>query len=817
MKRLIFFLGFLVCILQVWAKDDKAQSALAKADRLFFIENKGQWHSDVLYLCRMGGLDAWITKYGVNYTFYKIERNKAAEFSRSMLPKHKFDHDPENEILLGHRVLFELQNYNPNPAREGKMQQEGYYNYFIGNDPSKHATYVGLYKEAIVKNVYEGIDLRYYFDNGNLRYDFVVQPYADASQIKFKLRGQYSVYTKGESQLCFTTRFGEVAMAELHTCQGSRTVPSKFVKNGDFWQIALGSYDRSKVLVIDPLIYSTYIGGSSNDRGLGIAVDGSGSAYVTGRTRSTDYDVTAGAFQTTNGGNWDVFVTKLNASGSSLVYSTYIGGSDDDYGSGIAVDGSGSAYVTGETRSTDYDVTAGAFQTTFGGGWNDVFVTKICPVLPFTLTSAVGTNNQTVCVGTPITNITYSTTATGVNVTGLPAGVTFTYTGGIVTISGTPTATGTFNYTVTPSCGTPTATGTITVNPNRTITLSSASSTANQTVCVGTPITTITYTTTNATGATVTGLPAGVTSTYSGGTVTISGTPTATGTFNYTVTPTGCGTATATGTITVNPNRTITLSSASSTANQTVCIGTPITTITYTTTNATGATVTGLPVGVTFTYSGGTVTISGTPTATGTFNYTVTPTGCGTATATGTIKVNSLPSVNYTVPASQDTVCSTDAPFTLTGGTPAGGTYSGGAYITGGNTFNPGLASIGSNMVIYSYTNANGCTNKDTAYIVVKVCTDVGNTGFGGSYVSELYPNPAQEVAYMSIKVPVMERVIVRLLGVEGKVLREVYEGSVIGSQVVSISTEDLPAGMYVCYVQLGSQVIVKRLVVSKG
>jgi hypothetical protein len=110
--------------------------------------------------------------------------------------------------------------------------------------------------------------------------------------------------------------------------------------------------------------------------GYGIAVDGSGYAYVTGYTDSTNYDVTPGAFQTTNGGGWDVFVTKLNATGTALVYSTYIGGSGDDVGYAIAVDGSGYAYVTGWTSSTDYDVTPGAFQTTNGGGW-DVFVTKL--------------------------------------------------------------------------------------------------------------------------------------------------------------------------------------------------------------------------------------------------------------------------------------------------------------------------------------------------------------------------------------------------------------------------------------------------------
>jgi hypothetical protein len=124
-------------------------------------------------------------------------------------------------------------------------------------------------------------------------------------------------------------------------------------------------------------VYSTYIGGSGADEGYGIAVDGSGNAYVTGATNSSNYDVTAGAFQTTYGGGVSsVFVTKLNASGSGLVYSTYIGGSSSDEGYAIAIDGIGNAYVTGRAGS-GYDVTAGAFQTTYGGGYSDVFVTKL--------------------------------------------------------------------------------------------------------------------------------------------------------------------------------------------------------------------------------------------------------------------------------------------------------------------------------------------------------------------------------------------------------------------------------------------------------
>jgi hypothetical protein len=176
--------------------------------------------------------------------------------------------------------------------------------------------------------------------------------------------------------------------------------------------------------------------------------------------------------------------------------------------------------------------------------------------MSISLTSAPGTHNQNVCINSSISNITYITTgASGANVIGLPGGVSYNYSGDTITISGMPTDTGMFTYTVTLTggCGTITATGTITVKPNNTITLSSSSGTDNQTVCINNAITDINYSSTGATGATFSGLPTGVTGSFSGGNITISGTPTASGTFNYTVTLTGgCGTSTATGTIVVN-------------------------------------------------------------------------------------------------------------------------------------------------------------------------------------------------------------------------------------------------------------------------
>ena len=345
------------------------------------------------------------------------------------------------------------------------------------------------------------------------------------------------------------------------------------------------------------------------------------------------------------------------------------------------------------------------------------------------LSSAAGTNNQTVCANTAITNITYATTggATAATVTGLPAGVTGTFAGSTVTISGTPTATGAFNYTVTTSggCGSATATGTITVNPGVSLTLTSAAGTNNQTKCINTAITTITYSTAGgATNVTVTGLPAGVTGAYSGGTngtFTISGTPTASGTFNYTITTAGgCAPVTATGSIIVTPNATITLSSAAGTNAQTLCVNTAITNITYTVgAGVTGASATGLPAGVTGTLSGTTFTISGTPTAAGTSTYTVTTTGgCNTATATGTITVNAAATVTLTSAAAttNQTVCGGTAitPITYTTasgatgatvtGLPAGvtGTYAGGVVTISGTPTASGVFS-------YTVSTTGGC------------------------------------------------------------------------------------------------------------
>ena len=346
---------------------------------------------------------------------------------------------------------------------------------------------------------------------------------------------------------------------------------------------------------------------------------------------------------------------------------------------------------------------------------NNITVT-VTPNAAITLSSAAGTSNQSVCAGVSITPITYTVggSGNGATVSGLPAGVSGSYSGGVLTITGTPSASGTFNYSVTATgtCLSATATGTISVNPNAVITLTSAAGTNTQTVCATSPIVNVTYAISGgSTGASVSGLPSGITGSFSGGIFTITGsTPTA-GVHNYTVTSTGgtCAQTTATGTITVNPNAAITLSSAPGTNSQTVCANSPIVNISYAITGGgTGATVSALPAGLSGSFSAGTFTITGTPTAAGTTSYTVTSTGsCAQVTATGTITVNpnaaiALLSVTGTT---TQTVCANSAIVNITynitgGGTgatatnlPAGltGTFSGGVFTIAGSPTVTGL------------------------------------------------------------------------------------------------------------------------------
>ena len=239
------------------------------------------------------------------------------------------------------------------PRVEGLEELPGKANYFIGNDPKKWRTNVPTYAKVNYCAVYRGVDLVYYGNQSQLEHDFVVAPGADPSVITMGIEGPEELSVNAQGDLVLMMKDGEILFQKPMIYQNLDSVRHEvaggYKLHGNH-QVGfeIAAYDRTKPLVIDPqLVYSTYLGGSGTF-GQGIAVDSLGSAYVTGGAYS-NFPTTPGAFQTNFAGGSDAFVTKLNSAGDGLVYSTYFGTIGTDIGYGIAVDSSGSAYVTGQS------------------------------------------------------------------------------------------------------------------------------------------------------------------------------------------------------------------------------------------------------------------------------------------------------------------------------------------------------------------------------------------------------------------------------------------------------------------------------------
>jgi hypothetical protein len=325
---------------------------------LAFERNQGQTSSQVKFLA-----------HGQGYTLFLTS-------GEAVLALHKAS--AKSGVL---RV--KLLGANPAPDVSGMDEMPGKSNYFIGNDAKRWHTNVPMYGKVKYKSIYSGIDLVYYGNQRQLEYDLVVAPGADPRRIQLGVRGARKISRSEDGDLVLAMDEGEIRWHKPLAYQmkgGARQeIAAQYVIKGrSRVGFEVAGYDLRKPLFIDPLIYSTYLGGSGVDYGSGIAVDSSGSAYVTGYTYSTNFP-TANPLQPVYGGDQDAFVAKLNPTGSALIYSTYLGGSGEDYGSGIAVDSSGSAYVTGYTYSTNFP-TMNPLQPTNGGFCcSNAFVAKLNP------------------------------------------------------------------------------------------------------------------------------------------------------------------------------------------------------------------------------------------------------------------------------------------------------------------------------------------------------------------------------------------------------------------------------------------------------
>ena len=351
------------------ARNPKAWSGSYAQVPLSFEANHGQTDSRVKFLAR-----------GQGYTLFLTGHDAVLVLSSGMSGRKA--KQPASSAVVRLRLLGSASAVKVT----GQNLLGGTSNYFLGNDPRQWHTRIPNYARVRYHQVYPGIDLVYYGNQGELENDFVVSAGSDPNSIRIGLEGVEGLRLDRSGNLILKVDAGEVQLRQPRAYQGSKEVPVKYVlRAANEVGLKVGAYDHHQQLVIDPVLaYSTYFGGSGGDIGYGIAVDSSGNAYVTGISNSANFPTSAGSHSGSYGGGGDAFVIKLNPAGATsgstttpqLVYSTYLGGNGTDSGNAIAVDAGGDAYVTGSTTSSNFTTTTGVFQTTYGGS-GDAFVAEL--------------------------------------------------------------------------------------------------------------------------------------------------------------------------------------------------------------------------------------------------------------------------------------------------------------------------------------------------------------------------------------------------------------------------------------------------------
>lgn len=258
------------------------------------------------------------------------------------------DINEEVEITTGNRIAGSQKFINPNSDNE---------------------ILVNGYDEIRYNEIYSGIDLRWYFQNNEIEYDFVVNPGVDYSKIKWKISGADSIFINGEGDLVIKTAMGEIVENAPISFQDGKCIATKWVVNKDVVGFEVFNYDPNKELIIDPVIrkWGSYYGGGSYDYVWDSEIDGNGNVYITGSTLSTTAIASSGAHKVTTNYSWDGYLAKFNSNGTRQ-WGTFYGGSNMEIPRGIAVSSNNQIVVVGETRSPDGISTTGAHKSVKGIG-----------------------------------------------------------------------------------------------------------------------------------------------------------------------------------------------------------------------------------------------------------------------------------------------------------------------------------------------------------------------------------------------------------------------------------------------------------------
>ena len=352
-----------------------------------FIENRGQWDSRVLYMAQVPAGAIYIHNSG--YTIVQHDPNEWAQ-----LYELGHGHNINGQAsrlntginVKSHAFKVNFLNASSNPQIIADKALQTVSNYYIGNDPSKWAANCKTYLGITVKDIYPNVDLRYYSQSGQVKYDMIVKPGADLSKIALKYEGIDKLEVKGK-ELHIPTSVGNLKELAPYTYQynesGKKEIANKYIVKNNVVRFDIKKHDPNAMLVIDPtLIFCSFSGSTADNWGFTATYGPDGSFYGGGIVWSEGFPTSPGAFQSTYGGGsgkglFDIGIIKLTPDGSNRVYATYIGGDKRDQPHSLVVDAGGNLVIAGRTESGDKYPTRGGnglFGT--GVGW-DIVVTKL--------------------------------------------------------------------------------------------------------------------------------------------------------------------------------------------------------------------------------------------------------------------------------------------------------------------------------------------------------------------------------------------------------------------------------------------------------
>jgi len=355
---------------------------------LGFFENLGQFPDpDVMLYQGLSYGGAAFTEDGV---VMSVREPGGGGLLRALMDRDLDRKGPDSELsalleqeVAGHTVRLSFVGAN-DVMPVGRDQLSGEHNFLIGNDPGAWRTGVRSYSQVVYEDLWEGIDLVYTLTDAGLKYEFLVSPGADPSRVRVSVNGHEGLSVV-DGDLVISTSVGDIVdggLSVFHQDQPDVTLPAAFsLLDGNTYTIAVQGRDADRTLVIDPWVFATFLGGNGEDAAVKVDVDSDGDIYTCGISDSGNFPTTTGAFQAKLAGFLNVIVSKVSADGSSLVFSTYLGGDFYDFPNSMYVDPAEDVYLCGDTYSSNFPVTAGAYQNRSTGSSSnftaDSFVTKL--------------------------------------------------------------------------------------------------------------------------------------------------------------------------------------------------------------------------------------------------------------------------------------------------------------------------------------------------------------------------------------------------------------------------------------------------------